>query len=50
MNYPHQFHFHPYPHRNPQPLPHPQGAPPMPKDYVGTQLDLSHDCIERFGD
>lgn len=48
-NYPHQFHDYPFP----RPVPHklrPVGAPPMPTDYVGTQIDLSHDCIERFGD
>lgn len=50
MNYPNQFYYHPFPHKYPKPVPPPPGAPPMPKDYVGTQRDFTNDCIERFGD
>lgn len=51
-NYPNQFHVHPwpFPHRPPRPRPKPIGAPPLPREYIGTQHSLDNECIQRFGD
>ena len=52
-NYPNQFHHHPwpFPHRHGiNTRPKPPGAPPMPKDYVGSQHSLCNEYIQRFGD